>query len=226
MHIRDVHLQARDLAAQRSFYTAILGLPILEERTDAFAIQAGSSRLSFEATRDNSLYHIAFTIPRNKLAAAKDWLGARTPLLSREGRDVFDFASWAAHSLYFRDPGGNILEFIVRDTLANEVPGAFSPGDIICVSEIGFPVDDVPMRAAALMSALGIDHYKEHDDAFSPLGDEHGLCIVVRVGRPWFPTDTPSVVAPLACTLTGSPERAYRMPDHPYEIVVVNERTE
>ncbi len=223
MQILEVRVQTQDVAAQRAFYAMTLGLSLLDEGAGSFTVQVGTSRLVFEeAAQGNALYHIAITIPRNRLAAAKGWLAARTALLPKGGQDEFEFASWAAHAIYFRDPTGNILELIARQTIPNDASGAFGPGDMLCVSEIGLPVDDVSARAAALTATLGIAPYKEHSDAFAPLGDEHGLCIVVAVGRPWFPTDTPAVVAPVALTLSGPYGHRYEVPALPYDITITS----
>ncbi len=227
MRLLEVRVQARDVAAQRAFYATALGLPVSDDTAGAVTMHAGPSRLVFEeGAHDDgneggdALYHIAFTIPRNKLAAAKGWLAARTPLMTKDGRDEFGSESWDAQQVYFRDPAGNIMELIARQTLPNDAPGAFSPADLLCVSEIGLPVDDVPTQATALTAALGIAHYKEHSDAFAPLGDHHGLFIVVAVGRPWQPTDDARAApAPTRVVLGGTRAQTYHMPGLPYEIV-------
>ena len=226
MRLLEVRVRTRDVNAQRAFYATTLGLPVSGDTADAVIVHAGASRLVFEAAHGDGdeggdpLYHIAFTIPRNKLAAAKGWLAARTPLLTRDGRDEFGAASWDAQQVYFRDPAGNIMELIARQTLPNDAPGAFGPADLLCVSEIGLPVDDVPARAAALTAALGIAHYKEHSDAFAPLGDAHGLFIVVAVGRPWLPTDDiHAAPAPTRVVVRGTRADTYRVPGLPYDIV-------
>jgi len=74
---------------------------------------------------DDPLYHVAFTIPRNKLAAAKGWLAARTPVMTKDGRDEFGSESWDAQQVYFRDSAGNPLPFeqARRSGLSVGVPG-------------------------------------------------------------------------------------------------------
>jgi len=226
MRLLEVRARAQDVAAQRAFYGTTLGLPVSGDTADAVTVHAGASRLVFEAARgagdvgDPLLYHIAFTIPRNKLAAAKGWLATRTPLMTRDGRDEFGSESWDAQQVYFHDPGGNIMELIARQTLSNDAPGAFGPDDLLCVSEIGLPVDDVPARAVALTATLGIAHYKEHSDAFAPVGDHHGLFIVVAVGRPWQPTDDAHAApAPTRVVVGGTRAETYHVPGLPYDIV-------
>ncbi len=140
--------------------------------------------------------------------------------MTRDGRDEFGSESWDAQQVYFHDPAGNIMELIARQTLPNDVPGAFGPDDLLCMSEIGLPVDDVPAGATALTATLGIAHYKEHSDAFAPLGDHHGLFIVVAVGRPWQPTDDAHAApAPTRVVVRGTRAETYHVPGLPYDIV-------
>lgn len=227
MDIVELGLLTHDLAAQHAFYTRTLGVPLVENTPASFAVQAGATRLVFAETARAAppyQYHIAFNIPRTALPAAKHWLTSRAPLLARDGQDEFAFASWDARSVYFRDPAGNIVEFIARQALPDGASGAFGPHDLRCVSEIGLPVDDVPARSTDLIARLGLAPYKEQSDAFAPLGDEHGLFIVVRVGRPWLPTDDVYAAAsPARVVMRGAREQIYHMPGLPYDIEMTRE---
>ena len=40
--------------------------------------------------------------------------------------------------------------------------------------------------AAAIAQQTGVKAYREPSDMFAPVGDEHGLFIVVKRGRVWF----------------------------------------
>jgi hypothetical protein len=141
----------------RDFYGEVIGLPVAATSPTTLAIQAGTSRIEFAQVDDGSrpFYHFAFTIPQNKLPAAKDWLAQRAALLRGEGQpdgdDQFHFSAWNADSIYFHDPAGNIVEFIARHTLNNAAGGAFTPQDLLCVSEISIVV---PARPAAVSSVV------------------------------------------------------------------------
>jgi catechol-2,3-dioxygenase len=207
MRILELHLATRDLIAQRTFYVEQLGLPMQAETADSVTFQAGSTRLTFTAAPQvDATYHIAFNIPRNKLAAAKHWVAARTALLTQAGEDEFAVPAWGARMVYFPDPAGNLLECVVRQALPNDALGAFGPHDLLCVSEIGLVVDDVPKEVGALIATHGIAPYKEPSPTFTALGDEHGLVIVVQQGRPWFPTRTLAAVSPLRIVFRGEQE--------------------
>jgi hypothetical protein len=71
-------------------------------------------------------YHFAFNIPENQIRSAKEWLMPRTVLLKDEqGNDYFQHSGWNSEAVYFKDPAGNILEFIARHDLSNAVDGDF-----------------------------------------------------------------------------------------------------
>jgi catechol-2,3-dioxygenase len=222
MEILELRLTTSALAAQRTFYEELLGLHVLAETANSFTLHVGSTRLIFQATTQGKpTYHVAFNIPPEKMAQAKEWLATRATLLMRDGQDEFNFTSWNAKSVYFFDPAGNVLEFIARQGVSGKAEGPFGPADFLCVSEIGLPVDDVPARAAELITMLGIEPYKDQYDVFAPLGDEHGLFIVVNIGRAWFPTTTTlSVAAPLRVTLSGRQPERHRLTLLPYDIDV------
>ena len=205
MLINELELNARELPALHAFWAATLGLPVRVE-DDGLVVETGTSRIRFRAQRDAlaGVYHIAFNIPANRFAEARAWLAARVPLLiDANGVDAFDFASWNAHSVYFKDPDGNILELIARHGLANATDHQFGEQDFLAVSEIGLAVDDVAKTVGELTRSLGVPIYDgAGSDAFSAIGDEYGLFIVVANGRIWYPdTGVPAAVLPLRVTV-------------------------
>jgi catechol-2,3-dioxygenase len=224
MHITELTLQTHDLATQRDFYEHTLELPIVEANEQAFTVQAGTTRLTFQATeQEDALYHVAFTVPGNKVAQAKSWATARFPLLTNPaGLEEFGFGSWNSWSIYFRDPANNILEFIAHYDLARETAGNFGPQDILHVSEIGLPVDDVPALVSHLQALLGVEPYKgQHSDTFTAVGDIYGLFIVVSAGRAWVPDlKSPAGIAPTKVTVQGTEERHYALSPLPYDLYV------
>ena len=149
-------------------------------------------------------YHGAITVPEDRFAEAKAWLHERVPLLERDGLDEFALgAPWNSQSVYFAGPDGILLELIARhDLAAAESSGRFSSTDLLRISEIGLAVPDVAAAVASLQNAFRLPVFGTAAPEFTPLGDPDGLLIVVRQGRPWFPTTTvtPSL-GPLAVTV-------------------------
>ena len=222
MHITEVSIETGQPAELRGFYADTLGQPV-EPHGEGFVVTVGTSALTVTAAEPGTapVYHLAFTVPRNKLSLAKAWLAERTPLLTdADGRDEFRFDEWEATSVYFADPAGNILELIAWETLANDAPGPFGPPDLVSVSEVGLPVLDVPTTVAGLGEAGFVPYRDDWSPDFAPVGDAFGRLIVVPVGRPWFPVGHPAVAAPIAVTLRGDRPATIQLPSGRIQITV------
>lgn len=205
MRIVSVAFETADLLRAEEFYGGVLGLPT--DRADGMlSVQAGSSQLLLaRGSPGPGRQHLAFTIPRLMFDAAKQWTSQRVELLrDADGSDDFETAPhWNAHSLYFPDPEGNILEFIIRRDLPDDRTGLFGPEHIQCISDVGIAADGVPTLAGRLESAFGIRPYGDGVPTFQPVGDIEGLLILVAPGRPWFPTTVPSAGGSLTVDILG-----------------------
>lgn len=218
MKFFELRLSTQKLAQQRTFYTEVLGLAVLEETPEYFIVQAGSSLLRFNGSEgDAEPYHFAFDIPENKLTEAKAWLLARTKLLKQDGQDQFASESWNAEQVYFLDADGNILEFIARHELPNASSDSFGSQYILNVSEIGYVVPEVAQTLETL-NRLGLTPYREPGKKFAAVGNAHGLLIVAETGRPWFPTEVKAGVAPLELTVRSTASFDYTEPGLPYRL--------
>src|SRR5687767_7734799 len=197
MLIKKLELLTNDLYAQRDYYANVLELPIHLD-ADSLEVVAGRTELIFKQAppKWKGEYHFCFNIPENQFVYAKAWIFARIPLLKDEkGDDEFKSESWNSTSLYFKDTGGNILEFIARHDQQNAVNDApFNSEQILQVSEIGLPSKDVISFAIELSKRLGISAYKQGpNETFTPMGDEDGLFILPVEKRIWYPnTDVPA----------------------------------
>ncbi len=183
---KKITLYTSKLNAQYDFYNKILGFRIINKDEKQFSMQLGESVLQFKEVKDGTepLYHYAINIPSNKYNEAKKWLSDRTTLLlNGNGGDLFYFDFWDAHAMYFKDPSGNIGELIARHTLNNDSDGEFGVSDLLCVSEIGTPVNNPSDFASELKKEYGLNPYV--GSMF--IGDENGMFVVVPVNRPWYP---------------------------------------
>lgn len=226
MELLQLELHTSDPALLRAFYAETLGVPLLRADDAAFALQVGTTEFTFRRGAD-CRYHFAFNVPARRLDAARDWLAARGVALLRDGagKDTFDFASWNAHSVYFRDPAGNVGELIARHSIPAPAPASdapFSARELLNVSEIGLAADDVPALAAAL-TALGLKVYDAGDGTvFTAVGDEHGLFIVVRRGRVWYPeTGLPAGVHPVWAWVRGGSAGTHALDGFPYHLTLI-----
>jgi hypothetical protein len=216
MLISRVELPVSDSAQAGRFYRDVLGLPT-RANADVVEVQVGVSVLLLDQRAVQSgAYHCAINIPADRFDQAKVWLQQRVAPLGRGGQDEFSLAApWNSQSVYFTGPDGIILELIARHDRPATSTAPFSSADLLCISEIGLAVPDVPAAVAQLRDALRLSLFGAAAADFTPLGDPDGLLIVVRRGRPWFPTNNvlPSE-GPLAVTIDAGGQRSLRlMPD-------------
>ena len=176
-------------------------------------------------------YHFAFNIPENKIVKALEWQKARTPILAIPERnraegfppEVVDYRHWNAHSVFFLDPAGNVVEYIARHDLKNGDTNAFSWADILYVSEIGLVVDDVTAAADALKGMAAVTPYKGADSNFTAMGDEYGLLLVMKRGRVIDFTgnaDNGVRVYRTGINLRGAKAAAHQLAPHPYHLTI------
>jgi catechol 2,3-dioxygenase-like lactoylglutathione lyase family enzyme len=223
MNIKRLELPAKDLQAQRDYYSDVLGLPV-DLSAERLEVQAGETRLIFTQAHPDfdGAYHFAFNIPENQFISAKDWISNRIPLLQDEaGKIEFESASWNSHSVYFKDAAGNVLEFIARHNLRNEISGEFDSRQIINVSEIGLPSEDVIAFAGELCARLELSVYKQEPKAtFTPVGDDHGLFILPIKDRIWIPNSgVPAKLLPVQVYGEANGEQ-WEVRGVPYEIII------
>jgi catechol 2,3-dioxygenase-like lactoylglutathione lyase family enzyme len=221
MNIQRVELLTVDLEAQNDFYTNILELPT-EPTSSRLLITAGTTEILFtQAPPDFAgAYHFAFNIPENQYLAAKKWISSRIPLLrDKSGKEDFEPRSWNSDSVYFLDSAGNILEFIARHALQNAAEGNFSSSQILNVSEIGLPSENVIGLANELCTRLGLSVFKqEPNETFTPVGDDNGLFILPIQNRIWMPdSGVPAKMLPIKVR-GNSDAKDWEVRGVPYEI--------
>lgn len=222
LNIIYLELSAKDLAAQRDFYAHMLELPVnLDSST--LEVKAGETDLLFTQapTEFDGAYHFAFNIPENQFKAAKTWISERIPLLRDEnGQDEFESESWNSHSVYFKDAAGNVLEFIARHPLENAANEDFDSRQILNVSEIGLPSENVIEFATELCTSLGLSVFKQApNETFTPVGDDNGLLILPIKDRIWIPNSgVPAKLLPVR--MTGDTNgKGWEVRGVPYQII-------
>jgi len=207
MEIQRLTLQTDQLKIMKDFYTQGLGFSLHGESQESFQIKAGTSVLEFtdQHAAGRPFYHFALNIPSNQFQEAKEWLKGKTTLLLEDGEDEADFSFWPAHSCYFEDPAGNIVELIARYK-ENPINGStFSVNSILNISEIGLVVKDAKSVGEQL-EAIGIVTSDGDPIAASSLNfmqdDKNGVFILLtNTGRRWLFSDKKSEIFPLKITL-------------------------
>jgi catechol-2,3-dioxygenase len=152
-----------------------------------------------------------FAINVGDFDAARDWARTQAELIQED----VSFEMWRARAAYYFDPVGNLVELIARER---------APGDelLLEVSEIGLPVADVGAAAEFLEAELGLPHFSGDRESFSAVGDDHGLFILVPVGRAWLFTDLPASDAPVRVTIAGAEEQKLVLPGSSHTIEVAS----
>ena len=125
MGLRDIHsldytvLLCTRMAETQAFYRDILKFPVEVQRDNWVSFRVGSALLALRprgvwtvcddgpAVPGSAAVHLAFRVPPPAIARChEELLAAGVPIL----RPPTDIASWRHHTLFFRDPEGNILE--------------------------------------------------------------------------------------------------------------------
>lgn len=188
MKIKRLTVFTKDLRRQQNFYGKTLGLEQTADTGDSIGFRIGASQLFFKEYKSATPYHIAINIPSYTEHEALEWLRERAEVLTDQGREIQDFKSWNAKSVYFYDPDRNILEFISRRNLGYVAGKEFGPGSFHEISEIGLAVAAIPPVYELLNKALGLEVYNGSSENFKALGDEYGLLICIDMaGKTWYP---------------------------------------
>ncbi|MFK7818831.1 MAG: VOC family protein [Planctomycetaceae bacterium] len=202
-------LTAAPLEKMAAFYKNVLEMEV--GLTTSLVVRAGATQITFSPAPGKSrpYYHFAFNIPENKILSARNWLGARTKLAVTPAQfrnrdfpnEIRPLGFWNAHSIYFWDPAGNILELICRHDMKNATKGDFHSDEILCASEIGLVANgSVNALAEEIISTFQLAQYRGGGSEFRAIGDETGLFVLfsqggtpigARAGQTWrvFPTD-------------------------------------
>jgi len=80
---------------------------------------------------------------------------------------------------------------------------------------LSFPPTSPDNSRALLQARLGIAPYMEQGGTFAPLGDEHGLILVVAVGRPWNLIHSAARAVPVSVTVQGAQGERISLPHLP-----------
>ncbi len=171
-----------------------------EDGSGGYAV--GSARLRFKESADASapFYHFAFLLPGDRFEEAKRWLSRASPLLSdSNGETTFDFDFWDAKASYALDPAGNIVEVIAHHGIAESAAsGAFDPGELRGLSEVGLVTSQTAEAVAALQQAdLPLWFGATEPDSLAFCGAQGHTLIVCSRGRGWLPTARPAEVHPV-----------------------------
>jgi hypothetical protein len=193
MFFNEIGLETSDPDILFHYYSDLLGLNTFVEK-DRLIIIAGKTRLIFtkSVVDKKPFYHYAFNIPWNKFKEAFVWANERFTLQWLEDYNgyIAEFENWHARSFYFHDPVGNILEFIARADLNDNVDDDFSSNHIRNISEIGIVLNkwNFNEEVESMMRKFSISYFRKQPPLpyFRAMGNDEGLFIIVPEAREWF----------------------------------------
>lgn len=236
--ISAIRLQtSQPIAKMKSFYAQSIGFEVVKESESSITFRTGTGTLTFQHVPGvDAFYHFAFNIPENQILKAHAWQSNRTEFILPPAhlndadmpRAIVAFRHWNAHSVFFWDPAGNAVEYIARHGLKNSVADDvdFSVKSVLTLSEIGLVVDDVPAAAGKLKSMLKLETYISASAAFEPIGDPHGLLLVMKRGaRMAFDQGRQRDIYPTHITLARAPSKPVAVEGYPYTLDGAPERS-
>jgi hypothetical protein len=220
------------LTEMKKFYGETIGLKVVSTTDKELTIQAGLSTITFVKTTggDRPFYHFAFNIPENKIQKAFDWQKKRTALVNPRPtnernpmRELVHFPRWNAHSIFFIDPAGNLVEYIARHDLHNAAGGDFTANDILYASEIGLVVNDQKGEGEIIRQAFGLDWYTPAtSDNFWVAGGIYGMLLMIRPDLIW--TGPPgeenkTAVFETMIEINAKKKLYWKVKEYPYSII-------
>ena len=116
--VSELVLEVRDLAASETFYSEVLGLPVVDRWPEAVWFLAGATRIGLwggfvgiAGARGGSHVHYALHVPESEYDTLLGRLRARGLSPHEETFDAFD----DSRAAYVTDPDGNVVEFWTWD---------------------------------------------------------------------------------------------------------------
>ncbi|GGE33154.1 hypothetical protein GCM10011391_09750 [Pullulanibacillus camelliae] len=206
MRIRHIQLEAFHLDEMKNFYINILFMELVQEREHSFMVQVGDSFITFRQGQEAPYYHFACLMDIRSFADIVSQVTKRGHTLHRGYTSM-----WEAEQFYFKDPDGNIVEI-----LGTEVDHSSPSSPWIKIVEIGMPLPNIE----EIKKGLGplSNQYNEGSDTFQFYGDQEGVFVLTKLGRPWFPTNKEATLHPITIDVDADKSFCFKPPSLPYII--------
>ncbi|GAA0337763.1 hypothetical protein GCM10008967_30030 [Bacillus carboniphilus] len=189
MYFKSVTLSTSKLEALKNFYVDTLGIEMVTENEGEFSLKIGRSELTFVScsSNHNPFYHFAITISGEHFSQAKKWAQSKVQLNKEDNEDEVYFKFLDAHSFYFEDPAGNVVEFIGRNSM-NADQSSFSMKSLLDLSEVNITVEDVLDKGRAMLQEGFSEIFNQplEPDSLNFLGNRDAYFLLGPVGRTWY----------------------------------------
>lgn len=207
MKILKIKLNVFHIEEMKSFYRDTLEMNVVREKDDFFIIQVGKTQITFIKATEIPFYHFAFRTGLSFYSYMYTKLNEQGLLLpNSEGQTSM---YWGGKQLYFKDPDGNILEILDRK---NPYPDKMNRWYDVC--EIGLPSEEVQNLSDFLHFVP--NQNQSESDTFRFFGDIEGNFVLVKSGRPWYPTDLTATIHPISIEVEGDHYQVIEHPTLPY----------
>lgn len=197
MKFESITLLTSELEETRQFYEETLECRVEIIDQESFMVEIGETELHFRYAHDinQPYYHFAIDIPYNHFFEMKNHYQNILFLLMEDKQHTTYFEAFVAHSVYFNDPSGNIVELIARISNMTEEP------EFSRISEIGFVCNDTESVYQALTQYQLETHEQKQfvPDALNFLGDkrDESFILLTPEHRRWFFSEKTSSAFPI-----------------------------
>ncbi|GEL07749.1 VOC family protein [Salisediminibacterium halotolerans] len=184
MNFQNLVLKTHKLEQMYDFYRHTLQLPeAASYASDRFTVYFGATALTFVQSEQLAVSHCHYTvrIPEKSSLQAKEWIRLRMFLHNKGGYDDIFFPGHKKKSLYFRDPGGNVVELTAANDTGSRFKPQFSAADFLKIGEVTAVCDNV-VRSANKLTAFGLPILGRAYKHFAAIGDHNGLIILKEPG--------------------------------------------
>ncbi|MFD2444765.1 VOC family protein [Bacillus sp. CGMCC 1.16607] len=201
MEIKHLYLKTNKLSELKKFYQDLLNFIVIRENHFSLTLRLENIFLTLENTKEDTFYHFAFGINELLYPILMEKINQSIePIKDSDGQQEFESGLWKRKQVYYYDPQGNIIEFLKNQDTR--------------ILEIGMPVSNINSFINSLQSINNI--YKQASDNFSFYGDENGVFVITKVGRPWFPTQLACSIHPIKVEVDASLSLSF--PEYSYNI--------
>lgn len=191
--IRELVLECKDLALVKDFWVNRMGMELLAQNATSFSVRIGTSKLKFVRHPGNAspFYHFAVNIPENQIEQAFEWIRERAQVIRQDGTgaEIIHKPLFNAHSLFFHDPAGNVVELTARHVLTNTLEGTFTKNMLLKISEVSIITKNTRECAELMTAQLGVREFERSTTGYKPIGGAEGILAFVVTGKTFLPSE-------------------------------------
>lgn len=181
------------LSSQAYFWTNIMGFELAASSNTGFSVKTGQSTLTFRRDQNGygGNYQFTFEIPENQIENARTWILKRSSVVqdASTGAEIQHKSKQNAHSLFFRDPAGNLVEFIARHNLKNAREGEFQKEMILGISNATVVTRNVKDCGDTLFNQFQLPGIQGSSNSVKLCGGQEGTITLHVPYRAYYPTE-------------------------------------